>query len=235
MQPYEFGYRVGAVLEKRANPSAPVPETTGQLLGQVAFGTGNTLGQLDPTQRGMVQDLALYSNPITGVPTAINDVSRHLYNGRFMDAGLAGLSGALSFLPGFGFAARGAGRMAVQGGKALARAGAPQVGNAIARGSAKFVNQGRNLVSGANSAASQFIQRGAPLAQNPGRIGKMYNSAIKNPMQAAQFAPLGATLGSAGMAMARMARGAGQPQQGFQPAGPGMYGGGQANTPLASF
>lgn len=228
MQPYDFGYRVGAVLEKRADPSAPTPEGYGQLAGQVMFGTGNTMGQLDPTQRGMVQDLALYSNPITGVPTAINDVSRHLYNGRFMDAGLAGLSGALSFLPGFGFAARGAGRMAVQGGKALARAGAPQVGNAIARGSAKFVNQGRNMVAGANNAASQFIQRGAPLAQNPGMMGKVYNSAIKNPMQAAQFAPIGYTLGSAGKAMM-----GGGSNPAF--AGPGVYGGGQAHTPLASF
>lgn len=230
MQPYDFGYRVGAGLEKSANPGMPEPQGYGQLAGQIAFGTGDMAGQLDPTQRGLVQDLALYSNPITGVPTAINDVSRHLYNGRFMDAGMAGLSGALSFLPGFGFAARGAGRMAVQGGKALARAGAPQVGNAIARGSAKFVNQGRNMMAGANQAMSTGIQRVAPLAQNPGMMGKVYNTAIKNPMQPAQFAPLATGLGGAALSAA----GAGG-QPGFQPTGPGMYGGGQAHTPLASF
>lgn len=234
MQPYEFGYRVGCVLEKRAVQGDPVPQGWGNVAGQVAFGTGDTLGQLDPTQRGVVQDLALYSNPFTGVPTAINDVSRHLYNGRFMDAGLAGLSGALSFLPGFGFAARGATKGLVQGGRALARAGAPQLGKTIARGAAQFGDEGAKLMQGVNTAASKGIQRVAPLAQKPGGMGKLYNSAINNPMQAAQFAPLGYTAGSLGMAAAGVGGGS-APQQNFQPAGPGMWGGGAAGRPLASF
>lgn len=237
MQPYEFGYRVGLATEKRASTLGDVGTVAGTVLG----GTGSWGNQInplgDPTQRGLAGELALYSNPITGVPTAINDMGRHLYNGRFMDAGMAGLSGALSFLPGFGFAARGAGRLAVQGGKALARAGAPQLGRAVAKGSAKFVNQGRNLMTGANQAASQTIQRipGVSLAQNPGRMGKVWNNAINNPMQTAQFAPLAAGVGSLGMSM--MGGGGGQQQQmqQFQPSGPGIYGGGQANTPLASF
>lgn len=240
MRPYEFGYSVGARIEKQAVQSAPEPQHFGHIAGQVALGSGSMLDQVDPMQRGIIQDLALYSNPFTGVPTAVNDVSRHLYNGRFMDAGMSGLSGALSFLPGFGFAARGAGRLAVQGGKALARAGAPQIGNAVAKGSAKFVNQGRNLMAGANQAASQTIQRipGVSLAQKPGMVGKFRNAAINNPMQTAQYVPLGTAVGGLGMAAAGVGAGAGgqqqqpQQQQQFQPSG---LAGGQAGRRLVNF
>jgi hypothetical protein len=230
MQPYEFGYRVGYAMEKRA--------LLGEIGDQIAFGSGGVAGQFDPTQRGLVQDLALYSNPITGVPTAVNDVGRHLYNGRWTDAGMSALSGALSFLPGFGFAARGAGRAAVGAGKAIARAGAPQVGNAIARGSAKFVNQGRNFVAGANQAMSTGVQKALPLAKNPGMAGKVYNAAIRNPMQAMQTAPLVPAVGSLGAAMLGGGGGANMQQQQFQQpmaASPGAFGGGAANRPLASF
>ncbi|NBT76404.1 hypothetical protein EBZ80_17515 [bacterium] len=232
MQPYEFGYRVGHTLEKQSDG--------GSMLGNVAFGTGGMTGQLDPTQRGLVQDLALYSNPFTGVPTAVNDVSRHLYNGRWMDAGMAGLSGALSFLPGFGFAARGATKGLVQGGKALARAGMPQIGKAVATNAARFADDGARMIQNTNKTISRGIQKYAPLAQNPGSAGKLYNAAIKNPMQAAQFVPLGSAVGTLGMAMAGAGSAAGgnmPPQQYQQPMGanPGSFGGGAAHQPLAGF
>ena len=239
MQPYEFGYRVGLQLEKRAVGSDPEAQNFGQAASQFAFGTGDTLGQLDPMQRGMVQEMALYSNPFTGVPTAINDVSRHLYNGRFMDAGIAGLSGALSFLPGAGMLgigglARGATKGLVQGGRTLARAGAPQLGKTLARGASTFGSEGAKLMAGANKALSSGIQRVAPLAQNPGTMGKYWNAAVKNPMQAAQYAPLAQLGGTLGMAAVGAGGGSAR-QQNFQPAGPAVWGGGQAGMPLAGF
>lgn len=229
MQPYQFGYCVGAATEKRALNG----------LGEAVMGTGSTMGQLnpmgDPTQRGILADAALYSNPFTGVPTAINDVGRHLYNGRWMDAGMSGLSGALSFIPGWGFAAKGVGKAVAQGGKSLARAGFTNTGNAIARGSQQFLTKGTQAVNSANRAVSGAIQRGLPLAQKPGMAGKLYNTAIQNPLQAAPIAlPLAGAAGSVGMALAG-GGGGGQQQQQFQPSGPGVYGGGQAHTPLASF
>lgn len=228
MQPYEFGYRVGAAMEKRAQNA----------LGDAVLGTGSWMSQAnplgDPTQRGVIADTALYSNPFTGVPTAINDVGRHLYNGRLMDAGMAGLSGALSFIPGWGFAAKGVGRAIAGGGKQLARAGFTNTGKALTRGSQQFLTKGTAAVSGANRAASGMLQKALPTIQNPGMVGKMYNAGIKNPMQAAPLAlPIASAAGSLGMSA--MGIGGGNQQQQFQPSGPGIYGGGQANTPLASF
>jgi hypothetical protein len=228
MQPYEFGYRLGATLEKRANPSLPEAQTFGQNFYQGAFGSGNNMASnLDPTQRGMVQDLALYSNPITGVPTAINDTARHLYNGRFLSAGGSALSGALSFLPGFGFMAKSVGRGLASGGKALANAGFQQAGRGLAQNSTRFINQGARAVGRVNKGLSSKIQTMAPLAQNPTWMGggKIYNAAIKNPMQAGQMA--GMTFGGSGTPNNMIAADAN-----FQP---GMYGGGQAGMPLASF
>jgi hypothetical protein len=216
MQPYEFGYRVGVQLEKRA--------LFGETGDEIAFGTGGAMGQFDPTQRGLVQDVALYSNPITGVPTAINDTTRHLYNGRFGQAGLSVLNGALSFLPGFGFAAGAAGRAGVSAGRALARAGMKQTGRALSSGSVQFVDRGRKMMTGVNQAMSKGVQKVAPLAQNPGVGGKVWNAAIKNPMQTMQMAPLATTAGSlAGMAMGA----GGQPMQPMQPP--------QLNNPMMSF
>lgn len=228
MQPYEFGYRVGLATEKQAQNA----------LGDAVLGTGSAMSQInplgDPTQRGVIADTALYSNPFTGVPTAINDVGRHLYNGRLMDAGMAGLSGALSFIPGWGFAAKGVGRAIAGGGKQLARAGFTNTGKALTRGSQQFLTKGTTAVSNANRALSGGIQKVLPTVQKPGMMGKMYNAGIKNPLQTAPIAlPIAGAAGSLGMSA--MGIGGGQPQQQFQPSGPGIYGGGQANTPLASF
>jgi hypothetical protein len=231
MQPYEFGYQLGLVMEKQADPSLPEAQTFGQQAYQGAFGSGNGMASnLDPMQRGMVQDLALYSNPISGVPTAINDTARHLYNGRFLSAGGSALSGALSFLPGFGFAAKAVGRGLASGGKALARAGFQQAGRGLAQNSARFVNQGARTFNRVNKGLSSKIQTVAPLAQNPTTLGggKIYNAAIKNPLQTGQIA--GAVGGgfTGGGPINNMAAA----DDNFQP---GMYGGGQAGMPLASF
>lgn len=228
MQPYEFGYRVGLATEKRAQNA----------LGDAILGTDAAMSQINPfgnpEGRGFVADTALYSNPFTGVPTAINDVSRHLYNGRYMNALTSGIGGALSFIPGWGFAAKGVGRAIAGGGKQLARAGFTNTGKALTRGSQQFLTKGTTAVSNANRALSGGIQKVLPTVQNPGMVGKMYNAGIKNPMQATPFvAPIAGAVGSAGMGM--MGIGGGQSQRQFQPSGPGIYGGGQANTPLASF
>jgi hypothetical protein len=141
MQPYEFGMRVGRQLQKRAGWAEGnwVPS-----LGEtksVAFGDQPLLNQVDPTQRGAVQDLALYSNPITGVPTALNDTARHLYNGRYLESLGSVAGGALSFLPGFGFAAKATGKAVAAGGRALAGAGMKQTGKLLTKAPA-FVNAG---------------------------------------------------------------------------------------------
>lgn len=223
MQPYEFGYRVGASMEKRALTE----------FGEGMLGTGSAMSQInplgDPTQRGVIANTALYSNPFTGVPTAINDVGRHLYNGRLMDAGMAGLNGALSFIPGWGFAAKGVGRAIAGGGKQLARAGFTNTGKALTRGSQQFLNTGATMAQQANRGAGAAVQKVLPTIKNPGMIGKAYNAGVKNPLMAAPVvAPLALDVGSA-------AFGSAGPNPNFQPSGPGIYGGGRAGAPLASF
>ena len=71
-------------------------------VGDIALGTGGAAGALDPAQRGMVQDVALYSNPFSGVPTALNDSVRNFSRGNYL-SGVGNLAmGALSFAPGVG-------------------------------------------------------------------------------------------------------------------------------------
>lgn len=234
MQPYEFGYRVGLATEKRAQNA----------IGDAVLGTGSAMSQAnpfgDPEQRGLIAETALYSNPFTGVPTAVNDVGRHLYNGRYMSALTSGIGGALSFIPfaggGFGFAAKGMGRAIGAGGKALARQGlvSQATGKAIGRGARQFVNAGADAATNANRAISGRLQQHLPMAKNPGLMGKAWNWGMKNPLQATPMvAPLAGAAGTLGMSA--MGIGGGNQQQQFQPSGPGIYGGGQANTPLASF
>lgn len=146
MQPYEFGMLVGRQLEKRAGWADGdwIPS-----LGEtksVAFGDQPLLNQIDPMQRGAVQDLALYSNPITGVPTALNDTARHLYNGRYLESLGSVAGGALSFLPGFGFAAKATGKAVAAGGRALAGAGMKQTGKLLTKAPA-FVNAGAKTLA----------------------------------------------------------------------------------------
>lgn len=213
MTPYSFGYAVGARLEKRADVPMQMggmaPERTwGQAIGEGVFGTAPTLGlgQLDPTQRGLAQDIALYSNPFTGVATGANDMARHLYNGRYGSAlGAAGMT-ALSFLPGFGAAAgKAIGRGLVNTGARIAGQGAGNIaaqatargaiGNALVRGgnaANRFVTQGANIAQDLNNAASRGIQRVLPAAQTGAQKtwsnlpGRAYNAGlVKNPAMGA--------------------------------------------------
>jgi hypothetical protein len=108
MQPYEFGMRVGFQLEKRAGWAdghwLPSMGEAGSAISGALIGHGGITGtnHLDPTQRGIATDLLAYSNPLTGVVTGANDITRHLYNGRYLGAlGSAGMT-ALSFIPGAG-------------------------------------------------------------------------------------------------------------------------------------
>ena len=166
MQPYEFGWRVGLQLEKRAEGE----RGWGGFARDLALGHGGLAGQVDPMQRGLVAHGLAYSNPFTGVPTAISDTGRHLYNGRYLSAlGSVG-EGALSFLPGLGlaggFAARGAAKGLAAGGKALAGAGMRQAGGALIN-TARAGNRGRLAVEGAQTAIGKGIQRVMPTVTPP--------------------------------------------------------------------
>jgi hypothetical protein len=194
MQPYEFGMRIGRQLEKRAEGE----RGWGGFARDVALGQGGLTGQVDPMQRGMAAHVLAYSNPFTGVPTALNDTGRHLYNGRYLSAlGSVG-EGALSFLPGFGFLGGTAAKGLAAGGKALAGAGMRQAGGAMIN-TARTANRGRLAVQGAEAAAAKGIQRAIPLAKPPvpaatGAAGwgaatrnapaNLRNYAINHPIQA---------------------------------------------------
>jgi hypothetical protein len=186
MQPYEFGMRVGQQLQKRAgwaegNWIPSLGETK-----SVAFGDQPLLNQIDPTQRGAVQDLALYSNPITGVPTALNDTARHLYNGRYLESLGSVAGGALSFLPGFGFAAGQAGRAVAAGGRALAGAGMKQTGNLLTKAPA-FVNAGAKAF--APHAGKLNAAAFAPAATALGGLAMNSMGGASAPQQPQQPAP----------------------------------------------
>lgn len=172
MQPYEFGLRVGYMLEKQARHPArlinPMDDTPargwGGFLKDTMFGTAPLATQIaDPMQRGLAQHIAGYSNPVTGVPMAINDTARHLYNGRYLSALGSMGEGALSFLPGAGFAARGVRAGLTTGGKALAARGAVSAGNALRSGAAA-IGTGRRAVVGAQNAMASGIQKVLPKA-----------------------------------------------------------------------
>ena len=176
MQPYEFGMRVGYVLEKQARftggghiagvEQAPAERGWGGFARDVALGTGGLAGQSDPMQRGLAAHMLAYSNPFTGVPTALNDTGRHLYNGRYLSAlGSVG-EGALSFLPGFGLLGGAATKGLAAGGKALAGAGMRQAGGAMIN-TVRAANRGRAVVQGAEAAVGRGIQRAIPLAKTP--------------------------------------------------------------------
>jgi hypothetical protein len=155
MQPYEFGYRVGRTLEKRA-------------------------------ERGMLTDIALYSNPLTGVPTAAYDTVSNLYNGNYMGALGSAASGALSFLPGWGGTG---GRMLARGlggaGKALANAGMRQTGKTLVQGANmanKAVNAGAAAATGLNNTMAQGIQKVVPNLPGATGLRAGVNTMVKNPL-----------------------------------------------------
>jgi superfamily II DNA or RNA helicase len=105
----------------------------------------------DPNQRGLVSDLALYSNPFTGVPTAISDFAQQAGQGNWGGAAAAFGSGALSFIPAAGgMIGKGlarAGTTALRSGNAAIRAGGSAL-KAVDRG-AKFMKHAPGAGAGA--------------------------------------------------------------------------------------
>jgi hypothetical protein len=205
MQPYEFGMRVGLALEKQAAWGDYVPswDTTKSFL----FGTAPLVNQIDPMQRGVVQHVAAYSNPLSGVPMAVNDTARHLYNGRYLSAlGSVG-EGALSFLPGAGFAAKGVSRGLAATGARLTGAGAATAGKALTS-TANALNTGRKAVYGAERAMAGGIQKVLPkaapvvtAAPNASRAAQMGAATRNLPTSARNFfatKPLRAAAGGYG-------------------------------------
>ena len=106
---------------------------------------------IDPNQRGLVTDLALYSNPFTGVPTAISDFAQQAWQGNWGGAAMAAGSGALSFIPAAGgMIGKGLARVgttALRSGNAAMRAGGTAL-KAVDRG-AKFMRHAPGASSGA--------------------------------------------------------------------------------------
>lgn len=105
----------------------------------------------DSNQRGLVSDLALYSNPFTGVPTAISDFAQQAWQGNWGGAAAAVGSGALSFIPAAGgMIGKGlarAGTTALRSGNAAIRAGGSAL-KAVDRG-AKFMRHAPGAGAGA--------------------------------------------------------------------------------------
>lgn len=176
LNPYAFGYAVGAYTElKQAS------------WGDVAQGASDMIiggNPLDPTQRGLAADLALYSNPFTGVATAASDTAQHLYNGRFGSAlGAVGM-GALSFLPGLGAGIGKGVAGAVRGGaKALGSAGAARA----AAGARQFVTTGSKGFTQAQNAVSNTIQKAIPQKTTAmtwkAPVRSTVDAAVRNPLR----------------------------------------------------
>ncbi|TXH17684.1 MAG: hypothetical protein E6R03_03435 [Hyphomicrobiaceae bacterium] len=119
---------------------------------------------LDPNTRGAIADIALYSNPFSGVPTGINDISRHLYHGSYGKAlGSLGMT-ALSFLPGLGSA--GGKALAIGAGEAAAKAGTRAAVHAGEELGGKFIT---NAMRGTGS---KTLERAAGHMDDFSRAGK---------------------------------------------------------------
>ncbi len=123
-------------------------------VGEFLFGKGLS-SVADPAARGLATDMALYSNPFTGVATGLHDTGKHLMNGRFLSAlGSAGM-GALSFIPGAGSVARGALSLGGKGLGALTRLGT--------KGVSRMGQTGKTISNLAETAGNRVGQ----IAQSP--------------------------------------------------------------------
>jgi hypothetical protein len=180
--PYEFGRHLGSLSKEAAEKEA----------------------------RGLLADVALYSNPWTGVPTGIYDTYNSLRSGNYLGALGNAANTGLSL---FGGGAITSGLKGLGGGlmRAGARVGASTVLPQAARGAIQTglhvagrgaVGAGRALgVAGGNlagrvgeqasQAISQGIQKvvpvraGATFMKNPVRA--TINAAVKNPLVAGSF------------------------------------------------
>lgn len=132
-------------------------------VGSFLFGEKGLKSIADPNNRGLVTDMALYSNPVTGTMTGLYDTGNHLMNGEYLSAlGSLGM-GALSWIPGGGSIARGAvgvgkGLLRGLGGAAL-RAGEKAIGT-------EGIAAARGALTGAREAAKPILAAGEGAVNN---------------------------------------------------------------------
>ena len=148
-------------------------------VGNFLFGGGlKTVG--DPTRRGLVTDMALYSNPVTGAATGLWDAGSHAMKGNWGQAAGALGMGALSFLPGAGSAARGVlGAGKALGGAAL-RAGTKVVGREAAQlGGQALGAAGKSVASFGEQALAKSpgLANGVQAAKNVGEGARNFATA----------------------------------------------------------
>lgn len=166
--PYEFGFAVGA----------------------------RTKAAAEKQSRGLVADLALYSNPWTGVPTGIYDTYNSLRKGNYLGAmgnvattGLSflGAGGAGTALKGLGAKALGRGAtMATQGGmRGAAGLALKGVGHA-ANAAGGLATGGARVLDSVQAPVSQAIQKIVPIRQSAtlakAPVRSIVNFAVKNPL-----------------------------------------------------
>lgn len=142
----------------------PTPYEFGQQLGQ---------DMAEKQARGLVADLALYSNPFTGVPTAAYDTYNHLRNGRYLNAVGSVASGALSLAGGglLGSGLKSVGNTALRAGTRLGTQTA--MGGGLAAAGTALRTGGRVMgaaaapltraFQGANSAVGSAVQKVLPV------------------------------------------------------------------------
>ena len=132
-------------------------------VGTFLFGENGLKSIADPNNRGLVTDMALYSNPVTGTMTGLYDTGNHLMNGEYLSAlGSLGM-GALSWIPGGGSIARGvvgAGKGLMRGlGGAALRAGEKVIG-------AEGIAAAKGAVTGAREAVKPILAAGEGAVNN---------------------------------------------------------------------
>lgn len=148
-------------------------------VGSFLFGGGlKTIG--DPTQRGLVTDMALYSNPFTGAATGLWDAGSHAMKGNWGQAAGALGMGALSFLPGAGTAARGLLNAGKGVGGAALRAGTKVVGQEAAQlGGQALGAAGKSVASFGEQALAKSpgLANGVQAAKNVGEGARNFATA----------------------------------------------------------
>jgi hypothetical protein len=165
------------------------------------YAFGRHLGSLskeaaEKEARGILADMALYSNPWTGVPTGVYDTYNSLRSGNYLGAlgnvaatGLSfmGAGGVGSGMKALGAKALGRGTaMATRGGlRAVAGTGLKAVGHAAnAAGSAAVA--GANIVNKAQAPFAKAIQKVVPVRQGAtfmrSPVRAMTNVLVQNPL-----------------------------------------------------
>lgn len=166
------------------------------------FGQQVGAGALEKQARGILSDVALYSNPLTGVPTGIYDTYNSLRNGNYLGALGNVASTGLSFLGGglLSGGVKAVGKGLMRGGMQLAGRGAAQTGaravagNAVKQlgrgvtGAGQMMGNAAKAVTGGEKVISQGIQKVVPLRPNTtSMVGKARNLAVQNPLTMGAF------------------------------------------------